>query len=93
MSLGLVWVPCVGPFLSTVLAMVGTSGQLARGVVLLGLYSLGLAIPMLAIAYASHLVQGRIRGLLRHEALLRYASGGILVAFGLYSIVFGNPAY
>jgi threonine/homoserine/homoserine lactone efflux protein len=48
---------------------------------------------MLAIAYASHLVQGRIRGLLRHEALLRYASGGILVAFGLYSIVFGNPAY
>ncbi|HEY5995876.1 MAG TPA: cytochrome c biogenesis CcdA family protein [Candidatus Deferrimicrobiaceae bacterium] len=93
MSLGLVWVPCVGPFLSTVLAMVGTSGQLARGVALLGLYSLGLAIPMLAIAYASHLVQGRLRGLMRHGALLRYVSGGILVAFGLYSIVFGNPAY
>lgn len=93
MSLGLVWVPCVGPFLSTVLAMVGTSGQLARGVALLGLYSLGLAIPMLAIAYASHLVQGRLRGLLQHDALLRYAGGGILVAFGLYSIVFGNVAF
>lgn len=30
MALGLVWVPCIGPLLSSILAMVGTSGQLAR---------------------------------------------------------------
>ncbi|NTW61045.1 MAG: cytochrome c biogenesis protein CcdA, partial [Nitrospirae bacterium] len=38
MALGVVWVPCIGPFLSSVLAMVGTSGRLTQGVVLLGFY-------------------------------------------------------
>lgn len=93
MALGVVWVPCIGPFLSSVLAMVGTSGQMARGTVLLGFYSLGLAIPMLVIAYSSHLLQRRLSGLARHEAFFRYVSGGILVAFGLYQIVRGNIAF
>ena len=53
MSLGVIWVPCVGPFLSTTLTMVGTSGQLSVGILLLGLYSLGLAIPMLMVGYSS----------------------------------------
>ncbi len=93
MALGLVWVPCIGPLLSSILAMVGTSGQLARGVTLLGFYSLGLAIPMLAVAYFSHILQGRLRAVARREALLRYLSGGILVAYGLYSIIHGNFAF
>lgn len=93
MALGVVWVPCIGPFLSSVLAMVGTSGQMARGAVLLGFYSLGLAVPMLVIAYSSHFLQRKLTALARHEALVRYASGGILVAFGLYQIFRGNIAF
>lgn len=93
MSLGLVWIPCVGPFLSSILTMVGTSGELAKGVILLAFYSLGLGIPMLAIAYSSHLLQNRIKALLRYDTALRFVSGGILVAFGLYSIVAGNIAF
>ncbi|MEI7816522.1 MAG: cytochrome c biogenesis CcdA family protein, partial [Desulfuromonadales bacterium] len=34
MSLGVIWVPCVGPFLSSTLTMVGTSGQLSTGIIL-----------------------------------------------------------
>lgn len=93
MSLGLVWVPCVGPFLSSILAMVGTSGELLRGVILLGFYSLGLAVPMLAVAYSSHLIQNRIKALLQYERALRIVSGGILTAFGAYSIIAGNIAF
>jgi cytochrome c-type biogenesis protein len=93
MALGVVWVPCIGPLLSSILAMVGTGGQLARGIILLGFYSLGLAIPMLLLAYSSHLIQSRIKGLARHENILRYVSGGILVAFGVYSIALGNIAF
>jgi cytochrome c-type biogenesis protein len=93
MALGLVWVPCIGPLLSSILAMVGTSGELLRGIILLGFYSLGLAIPMLAIAYSSHLLQSKLRAVARHEALVRYVTGGILVAFGLYSILHGNIAF
>ena len=93
MALGLIWVPCVGPFLSTTLTMVATSGQLATGITLLGFYSLGLAIPMLIVGYSSQLLQNKIKGLLKHETILRYVSGGTLVAFGLYSIVAGNMAF
>ena len=93
LALGVVWVPCIGPFLSSILAMVGTSGQLLRGVVLLGFYALGLAIPMLAVAYSSHLIQQKLRAVARQEALFRYVSGGVLVAFGLYSLLHGNVAF
>jgi cytochrome c-type biogenesis protein len=93
MALGLVWVPCIGPMLSSILTMVGTSGQLVRGIILLGFYSLGLAIPMLVVAYSSHILQSRLKALGRHEAVLRYVAGSILLAFGLYSIFYGNFAF
>lgn len=93
MALGLVWVPCIGPLLSSILAMVGTSGQLARGVILLGFYSLGLAIPMLVVAYSSHILQRKLRALAQHEAVLRSVTGSVLVVFGLYSIIHGNVAF
>lgn len=93
MALGLVWVPCVGPFLSTILTMVGTQGQLGYGITLLGFYSLGLAIPMLILAYSSHLLQSRARSIARYDKPLRYISGGILVSFGLYSVLVGNFAF
>jgi cytochrome c-type biogenesis protein len=93
LSLGVIWVPCVGPFLSSTLAMVGTSGQLFTGIVLLGFYSIGLAIPMLIVGYSSQLLQNKIKGLLRHDTMLRYITGGTLVVFGLYSIIKGNMAF
>ncbi len=93
MALGLVWVPCIGPFLSSILTMVGTEGRLSQGILMLGFYSIGLAIPMLLVAYSSHMLQNRVRALARHGAVLRYVSGSILIGFGVYSIVVGNIAF
>lgn len=42
---------------------------------------------MLILAYSSQLLQNRVKTLARHDRVFRYISGGILVAFGLYSIV------
>jgi cytochrome c-type biogenesis protein len=92
-SLGVIWVPCVGPFLSTTLTMVATSGQLVIGIIMLGFYSLGLAIPMLVVGYSSQLLQNKIKGIVKHESILRYVTGGVLVAFGLYSFLIGNFAF
>ncbi|MDA8084433.1 MAG: cytochrome c biogenesis CcdA family protein [Nitrospiraceae bacterium] len=93
MALGVVWVPCVGPLLSSILAMVGTGGQVGKGVLLLAFYSLGFAVPMLAVAYSSHLLQRRLTAISRHGALMRYLSGGVLVAFGVYTVLIGNFAF
>jgi cytochrome c-type biogenesis protein len=93
MALGVIWVPCVGPFLSSTLTMVATNGQLTTGISLLAFYSLGLAIPMLIVGYSSQLLQNRIKGMLKHESVLRYLTGGVLVIFGLYSIIAGNVAF
>jgi len=81
-SLGLVWIPCVGPMLSGVLAMVATEGTLAAGVLLLLVYALGFAVPMLALGYGSQALRQRVRSLASRPLVVRWASGLLLVAFG-----------
>jgi cytochrome c-type biogenesis protein len=82
-SLGLVWIPCVGPMLSGVLATVAARGSLGTGVTLLVAYSAGFALPMLAVGYGSQVVRSRVRAVTAHPVAVRVASGLLLVAFGL----------
>jgi cytochrome c-type biogenesis protein len=81
-SLGLVWIPCVGPMLSSVLATVAARGTLASGVALLAAYSLGFAAPMLALGYGSHALRRHVRAIAARPRAVRWASGLLLVAFG-----------
>ncbi len=83
LSLGLVWIPCVGPMLSSVLATVASHGTLLAGVTLLFAYSLGFAIPMLAVGYGSQAMRQRVRVVASHPVAVRWASGLFLVAFGI----------
>lgn len=83
LSLGLVWIPCVGPMLSGVLAMVATQGKVLTGVTLLFVYSLGFAVPMLAVGYGSLALRQRIRAVAAHPVAVRWVSGLLLVAFGV----------
>jgi Cytochrome c biogenesis protein len=50
MAFGAGWTPCIGPILGSVLGLAATEGDLSRGVLLLSVYSLGLAIPFLLAA-------------------------------------------
>lgn len=49
-AFGFGWTPCVGPILGAILLLASTSATALQGAVLLTVFSLGLAIPFLAIA-------------------------------------------
>jgi len=51
-AFGAGWSPCIGPILGGILTYTATQAELRRGLVLLGAYSLGLAIPFLIAAVA-----------------------------------------
>jgi cytochrome c-type biogenesis protein len=68
--------------LSSVLAMVAAQGTLLAGVSLLLVYSLGFAVPMLAVGYGSQSLRQRVRLVAAHPVVVRWLSGGLLVAFG-----------
>jgi len=83
LSLGLVWIPCVGPILSGVLATVAARGSVAVGVVLLGVYAAGFAVPMLAVGYGSQALRQKVRAIAAHPVAVRWVSGLVLLAFGV----------
>src|SRR5215471_14338833 len=41
------WTPCIGPILGTILTLAGNGKSLSKGILLLWIYSLGLAVPFL----------------------------------------------
>lgn len=59
--LGLVWSPCSGPLLGSALTLVASEGGVVRGGVVLGIFGLGAAIPLVAVAYASRSGFTRVR--------------------------------
>ena len=51
-AFGAGWSPCIGPILGGILTYTATQADLKRGLLLLGAYSLGLAIPFILAAVA-----------------------------------------
>ena len=45
MAFGFGWTPCIGPILGSILALASTEETIFKAIILLGFYSLGLAIP------------------------------------------------
>jgi len=89
--LGLVWSPCAGPLLGSTLALVATAGGAVRGALLLGLFGVGAALPLVAAAYASRAGFGRMRAwVLAHAGAAKRVMGGLLVGVGVLILSGGD---
>ena len=83
MSLGIVWIPCVGPILGAVLAYVASVGNVPYGAWMLFVYSVGMSLPMLTIAYYGKKVTSRYQWFVRHGPALKKLSGLVLILVGV----------
>ncbi len=86
MSLGVLWIPCVGPILGAVFAFVQVSSggtDLLYSAFLLVVYSIGVSIPMLIIAYSGKSLSGRVKWFVKRGHFFKRLSGLILILVGL----------
>lgn len=82
--LGLVWSPCSGPLLASALTLVASEGGVMRGGVVLGLFGIGAAIPLVAVAYASRRGFQSVRDrVLKHGDRFKKVFGGLVFFAGL----------
>jgi cytochrome c-type biogenesis protein len=86
MSLGAVWTPCAGPVLASILVLVVKAQDLGWSALLLTLYAIGAAIPMLAIIYGGHYMTQRVRIVSRYAERLQQVFGVLvmLTALAIY---------
>jgi cytochrome c-type biogenesis protein len=82
-TLGLVWTPCAGPVLGSILTLVATSHDTAWASLLLVTYAIGAALPMLGIAYGGQAVTTRVRSVARFSPRLSQGFGLIVIGFAL----------
>lgn len=84
-TLGLVWTPCAGPVLGSILTVIATSQDTAWASTQLVTYAIGAAIPMLAIAYGGQAVTARVRRLARIAPRLQQGFGLVVIGFAALS--------
>ena len=77
------WTPCIGPILGAVLTFTASSADLQRGLLLLFVYSLGLAVPFVLAAL---MIEHFMRLFVKYRGLLLWTSriaGVLLICVGL----------
>ena len=82
-AFGAGWTPCIGPVLGAIMTMAASQEHLATGMLLLFVYSMGLAIPFLLAALALERFLRAFTRARRFLPLIQKAAGLLLVLLGI----------
>jgi len=86
----IIWAPCVSRFLGAALMRAATQASAFEGMLMLLVFSMGLAIPLVASAVFIKQLKGAFDFIKRHMRVVNIVSGlllvvtGVLIATGLY---------
>lgn len=82
-TFGAAWTPCIGPILGGILTLAATQTGLATGMMLLGVYALGLALPFLLTALALDRFLVWFQRFRPYIVWVDRIAGGMLIVLGI----------
>lgn len=82
------WTPCIGPILSSILIYATSMNSVGRGVLLLVMYSLGLAVPFIFTAMAIENFTEHFKKFSKYLSLISIISGILMIIMGI--VIFTN---
>ncbi len=77
------WSPCIGPILAAILAIASQAGGAAQGAGLLFIYSMGLAVPFIALALAFGAVLPVLNRMKRSLRVVEIVAGVFMIFVGI----------
>jgi len=86
LSLGLLWTPCVGPILGSVISLAITGTVTAQALLITLAYAVGTAIPLFIIMMAGATALQRVPWLLRNASKIQRGFGVLMIitAMGIF---------
>jgi cytochrome c-type biogenesis protein len=81
------WTPCVGPVLTVILTFAAAQDSITKGVMLLAIYSMGLAVPFLLTALGVERFLKFYSRFRVHMHAIEVASGALLVVLGVLLVL------
>jgi cytochrome c biogenesis protein CcdA len=82
LTLGVVWSPCVGPTLGAAIVLASQGSHLPQVALLMGIFGVGAALPVIILAYLSRTVMMKVRGSLMQAG----KTGKLILGFIMLAI-------
>jgi cytochrome c-type biogenesis protein len=77
------WTPCIGPILSSILIYATNMNSVGKGVLLLVMYSIGLAVPFLLTAMAIESFTKHFKKFSKYLPIISIISGVLMIIMGI----------
>lgn len=86
MAFGAGWSPCIGPMLGSILIVAGSQETVLKGVMLLAVYSAGMALPFILMSIFINSMLTFMKKATRVMGIINKCAGVLLIAIGLLLI-------